>query len=167
MKRAGSLAVITILFVLLGCNKNDDAPREPKEDLIGIWRLREMIENDRLVSLGICDLKEVYVFGKEQYSHETYSQERIKYKAASFDLFGSDDDYYTEIDNTVNCKSNGVVIGTWTKISGDLYQLKGTNSTENKEYSISFSADKKTFYLEKETSLGGKVYTSYKVYKKQ
>ncbi|MDM1044924.1 hypothetical protein HX004_07595 [Myroides sp. 1354] len=167
MKRAGSLAVMTILSVLLGCNKHDDSSNGPKEDLVGVWRLREKIENDRLITLGICDLKEVYVFGQTQYSHETYSQEQVKYKTTSIGIFGSDDDYYTEIDNTVNCKSNGVSIGTWIKIGGDKYQLKGTNTTENREYSISFSADKRTFYLEKETYLGGKVYTSYGVYKKQ
>ncbi|MGQ8867550.1 hypothetical protein [Myroides sp. TSA_177.3] len=174
MKRAGSLAVIGLFLLLLGCNKNDDSSDTPKEDLVGIWRLRERIENDRLITLGICDLKEVYVFGKDQYSHETYSQERVKYKAAGepsknagISIFGSDDDYYTEIDNTINCKSNGVVLGTWTKIGGDKYQLKGTNTTENKTVELFFSADKKTFYLEQETRLAGKTYSSYSVYKKQ
>lgn len=168
MKRAGSFAVITLSLFLLGCNKNDDTSAGPKEDLVGIWKLREKIENDRLVTLGICELKEMYVFGKEQYTHETYSQERVKYKATGgIQVFGSDDDYYTEIDNTVNCKSNGVTVGTWTKVGGDKYQLKGTNTTENKEYTLSFSVDKKTLYLEKETYLAGKTYTSYLVYKKQ
>ena len=174
MKRAGSFAIITLSLLLLGCNKNDDTTVGTKDDVIGIWRLREKIENDRLVTLGICDLKEMYVFGKEQYTHETYSQERIKYKATAskksasgIQIFGSDDDYYTEVDNTVNCTSNGVTVGTWTKVGGDKYQLKGTNTVESKEYIFSFSADKRTLYLEVETYLAGKTYTSYLVYKKQ
>lgn len=174
MKRARSLAIAALFLFLLGCNKNDDSSDMPREDLIGIWRLRERIENDRLITLGICDLKEVYVFGTHQYSHETYSQERVKYKTLGMSstnsrssLFGSDDDDYTEIDNTINCKSNGVVLGTWTKIGGDTYQLKGTNTTENKTVEVFFSADKKTFYLEQETHVGGKMYSSYGVYKKQ
>ncbi|MDR2223839.1 MAG: hypothetical protein LBE34_14060 [Flavobacteriaceae bacterium] len=178
MKKIGTLFMASLFLCLGGCNKNDDSRDTPKDDIMGIWRLMERIENDKFVSLGICELKEVYMFGPEQYSHETFRQDTGKYKSYQNKEFlerttskkvilGSDDDYYTEIDNTIRCKSDGVTIGTWSKVGTNDYQLKETNAAGTKKYPIYFSADKKKLYLEKETYFGGRVSTSLYVFKRQ
>ncbi|MDR0227891.1 MAG: hypothetical protein LBI72_02345 [Flavobacteriaceae bacterium] len=177
MKQVGSLFIASLFLFLIGCNKNDDSQNTPSDDIVGVWKLMEKIENDRLVPLGICELKEMYVFGNKQYSHETFRQDIGKYKGYQTNstvkktsqkvLFGSDDDYYTPIDNTVTCKSDGVSIGTWTKLDKDNYQLKGTNTIGTQLYPITFSVDKTKFYLEKTSYFGGRNTKSIYVYKKQ
>lgn len=173
MKKAGSLLITSVFLFLIGCNKNDDTQTTSKDTIVGTWKLIERIENDRLIPLGICELKELYVFGPEQYSHETFRQDIKKYKSHQITtankpvIFGSDDDYYTEIDNTVHCKSDGVVIGTWSKTGTDEYTLKGNTFSGSQEYAIYFSKDNKKFYLEKPVYLSGRPSISTFVYKRQ
>lgn len=82
-------AIILVLlsgFLLTNCNKDDDNMRSSANSIIGTWKLIEEYTDGTAVSLNSCSLQENYIFGAEQFTHETYSN-----SSRRFETFSDDD----------------------------------------------------------------------------
>lgn len=93
MKKITTLIVLLIsVLLLVNCNKDDSNEREMANSIVGVWKLVEEYTDGAAVSLNNCALKETYIFGAEQFTHEVYAAASRKFGKFSGDDNDDNDD---------------------------------------------------------------------------
>jgi hypothetical protein len=81
-------AIIAIVFVI-SCNNDDD--NKTANPVIGTWKLTALYTDGKSTTLTNCEMEETYIFGPEQYTHETY-ENGAKRSLLTKGTDGGDDD---------------------------------------------------------------------------